>query len=49
MEVEQAHETRQTGLEEAYVPITVNMLITQDITKDQPFVIPKSLELMSRI
>ncbi|RAJ07997.1 alpha-L-fucosidase [Arenibacter echinorum] len=33
----------------ANVPVTVNMLITQDVTRDQPFVNPKSLEFMKKV
>ena len=36
-------------MDEADVPVTVNILITQDVTKNQPFVNPKSLELMKKI
>jgi hypothetical protein len=34
---------------DAHVPVTVNLLITQDVTSKQPFVNPKSLELMRKI
>jgi len=34
---------------DAHVPVTVNLLITQDVTSKQPFVNPKSLELMKTI
>lgn len=36
-------------MDQADVPVTVNILITQDVTKNQPFVNPKSLELMKKI
>ena len=36
-------------MDKADVPITVNIMITQDVTRDQPFVNPKSLELMREI
>jgi len=36
-------------MDEADVPLTVNILITQDVTREQPFVNPKSLELMKKI
>ena len=34
---------------DAHVPITVNLLITQDVTSKQPFMNPKSIELMKKI
>jgi len=34
---------------EAKVPVTVNLLITQDVTSKQPFMNPKSIELMKKI
>jgi len=37
------------AMDEADVPITVNIMITQDVTRKQPFVNPKSLELMRKI
>ncbi len=37
------------AMDEADVPVTVNMLITQDVTKGQSFVNPESLEMMRKI
>ncbi|MEO2014461.1 MAG: alpha-L-fucosidase [Fuerstiella sp.] len=34
---------------EANVPITINLLITQDVTRDQPFFNPKCLAVMEQI
>jgi hypothetical protein len=36
-------------MDKANVPITANILITQDVTASQPFVNPKTLELMRQI
>ena len=36
-------------MDEADVPITANILITQDVTRNQPFVNPETLELMREI
>jgi hypothetical protein len=36
-------------MDAADVPVTVNILITQDVTDKQPFVNPESLELMRKI
>ena len=36
-------------MDQADVPITVNIMITQDVIRDQPFVNPRSLELMREI
>jgi hypothetical protein len=34
---------------DAKVPVTVNILITQDVTSKQPFMNPKSIELMKKV
>ena len=34
---------------DANVPVTVNILITQDVTSKQPFMNPKSIELMRKV
>ena len=36
-------------MDEADIPITANILITQDVTRHQPFVNPETLELMRQI
>jgi hypothetical protein len=36
-------------MDKADVPITINIMITQDVTDKQPFVNPKSLELLKKI
>jgi len=36
-------------MDKANVPVTVNILITQDVTRDRPFVNPDSLNLMRQI
>ena len=36
-------------MDKANVPITANILITQDVTRNQPFVNAKTLELMRQI